>query len=134
MDQSYIKLLIFSVIILLSACGAQSTREFSKGTENMESWTVNLPMHDVYSDYRDYSVDKYNRGRAGIIITGGMSVQSDYFGDDKGAEITIRTSTTIYSSPVLHFEFKKSQEGTLIKAWYFSNSWKKVLNDYKALD
>ena len=121
----YLQLIPF---LLLVGCVAVTTADLKEDADRSETWHINLPVFEVYKDYKEHAENKYSLHP--------YFIRSDYYGKNEGAELSIvvEADTLVMVARIvsLHFEFEKDNDGTKVTGWY-RIFWNKEIDKFKAL-
>ena len=123
------RLIAICFVLVVTGCAGPTIKQF-KENKPSETWIVQLPIDQVYRDYKEYSEEKYQTS----MFMGGMRVNGDFYGVNEGAGLSIVLEGTMMGAgPYLHFEFKYQQGTTSVTGWAVNSFWASVYADYKDL-
>lgn len=111
---------------LMSGCSV-SPAKLSSTTDNMQTWTANAPIIDVFKRYRTSIED--NEGS--LLIGGGIKLDGLYYGES--AEFDLKMIGAFETVTCLHVELEKQGDSTNVKAWHYSSHWKDEADKLKGL-
>ncbi len=119
---------IISIIVmaaLIVGCSTTTSQLISR-TENMQSWQVAAQINTVFQRYKN----EIESDEGGLLLGGGIR-SSGFFYDDS-AELTLKMEG-MQTISCLHIIMEKTDKGTAVKEWHYSDHWKEVANRLKGL-
>ena len=99
-------------------------------TENMFVWRVDKPIDQVFRKYKAHLEEQYSD--SDILWSGGLRVKGYFYGDT--AELSTKMEGNMFTKATyLYFDFNKNNSSTLVKVWYYSDSWKNNAEEFREL-